>query len=225
MAPQGTLTSVAFPVTHPYGRFLVGGGAGGAMRVEIVRADNDEIVFQAGGRSAEQMQPEVVDLRKLVGKQIFVRVVDHGSAGWGHINFDDFRFFDAPPQIAEAEPQGWDGDVYPYAGLPAEEAARVMKLPEGFSVKLAAAEPDVQQPIAMALDDRGRLWVAEAYTYPIRAPEGQGQRSDPDLRRHRRRRHASTTGRSSSRAESGQRHRGRVRRRVGRRRAVSAVHS
>ncbi len=33
----------------------------------------------------------------------------------------------------------------------------------------------MKQPIAMALDDRGRLWVAEAYTYPIRAPEGQGK--------------------------------------------------
>src|SRR5207249_8611655 len=27
---------------------------------------------------------------------------------------------------------------------------------------------DVRQPIAMALDDRGRLWVAEAYSYPVR---------------------------------------------------------
>ena len=50
-----------------------------------------------------------------------------------------------------------------------------MKLPEGFSVTLAAAEPDVKQPIAMAFDDRGRLWVAEAYEYPVRAPEGKGR--------------------------------------------------
>ena len=50
-----------------------------------------------------------------------------------------------------------------------------MKLPDGFSAKVFAAEPDVKQPIAMALDDRGRLWVAEAYTYPRRAPEGQGR--------------------------------------------------
>jgi putative membrane-bound dehydrogenase-like protein len=173
--PQGTLTSVAFPVSHPYATFLVGGGAGGALRVEIVRADTDEVVFQAGGRSVEEMKPAIVDLRKLVGKQIFVRVVDHGSAGWGHINYDHFRFHDSPPQVANTAPGPGTSDVYPYAGLTADEAARVMKLPEGFSVKVAAAEPDVRQPIAMALDDRGRLWVAEAYTYPIRAPEGQGK--------------------------------------------------
>jgi putative membrane-bound dehydrogenase-like protein len=172
--PQGTLTSVTFPATHPYASFLVGGGAGGAMRVEIVRADTDEVIFQAGGRSMEEMQPTVADLRKVLGKQIYVRVVDHGSAGWGHINFDNFRFYDTPPKIKEA-PNTGAADVYPYAGLPADEAARVMKLPAGFSVKVAAAEPNVKQPIAMALDDRGRLWVAEAYTYPIRAPEGKGR--------------------------------------------------
>jgi glucose/arabinose dehydrogenase len=26
----------------------------------------------------------------------------------------------------------------------------------------------------MAIDHRGRVWIAEAYTYPQRAPEGQG---------------------------------------------------
>jgi putative membrane-bound dehydrogenase-like protein len=50
-----------------------------------------------------------------------------------------------------------------------------MVVPEGFRVTLAAGEPDVMQPIAMAIDDRGRIWIAEAYTYPIRAPEGKGK--------------------------------------------------
>ena len=47
---------------------------------------------------------------------------------------------------------------------PAEAVTR-LKLPEGFRVTLAAAEPDVRQPIAIAFDDRGRLWVAESYSY------------------------------------------------------------
>jgi putative membrane-bound dehydrogenase-like protein len=52
------------------------------------------------------------------------------------------------------------------APLPPEEAARTMIVPEGFRVTLFAGEPDVLQPIALALDDRGRLWVAEAHQYP-----------------------------------------------------------
>ena len=52
------------------------------------------------------------------------------------------------------------------APLPPAEAARTMVVPEGFQVTLFAAEPDVMQPIGFCIDDRGRLWVAEAYNYP-----------------------------------------------------------
>ena len=62
-----------------------------------------------------------------------------------------------------------------FAGLSPEAAAREMILPPGFKATLFAGEPDVQQPIAFAIDDRGRLWVAEAYTYPNRAKEGEGR--------------------------------------------------
>src|SRR5205814_7164778 len=53
--------------------------------------------------------------------------------------------------------------------LPAREAAARMKLPSGFSATAFAAEPDVQNPIALTWDARGRLWVAENYTYAERA--------------------------------------------------------
>lgn len=52
------------------------------------------------------------------------------------------------------------------APLPPLEAARTMRVPEGFRVTLFAGEPDVKQPIGFCIDDRGRLWVAEAYNYP-----------------------------------------------------------
>lgn len=61
------------------------------------------------------------------------------------------------------------------AGLPPEEAAANMTVPLGFRVQLAAGEPQVHQPIAFSIDHRGRVWVAEAHTYPNRAPEGEGK--------------------------------------------------
>ena len=45
------------------------------------------------------------------------------------------------------------------------DAVKGISLPEGFRLQLSASEPDVRQPIAMAWDSRGRLWVAECYTY------------------------------------------------------------
>jgi len=45
------------------------------------------------------------------------------------------------------------------------DALTKLHLPEGFRATLFAAEPDVRQPIALCWDERGRLWVAENYTY------------------------------------------------------------
>ncbi len=50
--------------------------------------------------------------------------------------------------------------------LEPEEAAQTMVVPDGFSVTLFAGEPDIKQPVGFCIDDRGRLWVAEAYSYP-----------------------------------------------------------
>src|SRR4051794_37097399 len=45
------------------------------------------------------------------------------------------------------------------------EAAAGFRVPEGFRVDVFAAEPDVRNPVAMAWDTRGRLWIGENYTY------------------------------------------------------------
>ena len=49
--------------------------------------------------------------------------------------------------------------------LTSADALTKLHLPEGFKATLFAAEPDVRQPIALCWDERGRLWIAENYTY------------------------------------------------------------
>ncbi|MGI9517235.1 MAG: DUF7133 domain-containing protein, partial [Pirellulaceae bacterium] len=46
-----------------------------------------------------------------------------------------------------------------------EQALEMLQLPDGFQATLFAAEPDVRQPIAVATDHHGRLWVVENLTY------------------------------------------------------------
>src|SRR5262245_5944275 len=48
-----------------------------------------------------------------------------------------------------------------------------MKVPDGWEVKLFAAEPDVINPIAFTIDEKGRVWVVECYEYPKRTPPGK----------------------------------------------------
>jgi putative membrane-bound dehydrogenase-like protein len=186
----GTLTSAPFPVTHPFAAFKVSGGALQDTRVELVRADNNEVFFQITGSGRATLQPVVVDLSALVNKEIFIRLIDNETGisqipyirddTWAHINFDDFQFYPVRPNFPNELKQS-DIIILPpldpvlHSGLSAEEAAKSMTMQKGFSVTLAAAEPDVIRPISFTIDTRGRLWVAEAHTYPVRAPEGQGK--------------------------------------------------
>src|SRR3954462_7633333 len=55
-----------------------------------------------------------------------------------------------------------------------EQTVAQMYVPEGFRVDLVAGEPDLHQPVAFAWDERGRIWVIEAYSYPTKRPAGQG---------------------------------------------------
>jgi putative membrane-bound dehydrogenase-like protein len=49
--------------------------------------------------------------------------------------------------------------------LPPDQAAAGFRVSPGFHVQAFAAEPDVENPVAMAWDPRGRLWIAENFTY------------------------------------------------------------
>lgn len=69
---------------------------------------------------------------------------------------DDF------PKVVDTEP-----DKTPL--MPPGAAASGFQVPAGFKASVFAAEPDVRNPIAMTWDAKGRLWVAENYTYAERS--------------------------------------------------------
>ena len=187
---KGTLTSVPFEVTHPFASFLVSGGALADTRIELVSEKSKEVLFKSSGQGRTTMQPVVVDLKEYLNQNIFIRIVDNetgispisyiGDDKMAHISFDDFRFYPSRPNFSNELSQE-DIIVMPpldpvlHSGLSGTEAAKVMTLPEGFKITLAAAEPDVVRPISFTLDARGRLWVAEGHTYPVPAAEGEGK--------------------------------------------------
>ena len=153
---QGTLTSAPFKVEHGWASFLVGGGSHAKTKVELVlkEGESERVVFRASGQDTENLRPIVANLTPYVGKQIAIRIVDQETAPWGHINFDNFRFYDKQPQLANAiDARKNTADLPPsddvkFAGLTGEEAAKEMTLRPGFTAKLFAGEPDIQQPIA-----------------------------------------------------------------------------
>lgn len=67
------------------------------------------------------------------------------------------------PKVYNSEPDESQQPLSP------DEAVDGFGLPLGIKANLFAAEPEVQNPIAMAWDSRGNLWIAENYTYAERS--------------------------------------------------------
>ena len=99
-APKGRLVSAPFKIETDYMSFLVGGGKEKSTRVELQvkdRIENTYVpVLQASGQNSETMRRVVWDIKKYRGEMARIAIVDDSSKSWGHINADDFRFYNRP---------------------------------------------------------------------------------------------------------------------------------
>ena len=48
----------------------------------------------------------------------------------------------------------------------AEETVATFKVADELEVKLFSAEPQVTNPVAFTIDEKGRVWVVECFEYP-----------------------------------------------------------
>jgi hypothetical protein len=94
-APKGTLRSLPFEVTHPYLRFLLGGGIPSKKARIALRVEGRE-VREASGQNRERLEPRVWDVREFAGKTATLELIDDDDSTWGHINVDDIVFTDSP---------------------------------------------------------------------------------------------------------------------------------
>ncbi|MBI4622545.1 MAG: ThuA domain-containing protein, partial [Verrucomicrobia bacterium] len=91
-----------------------------------------------------------------------------------------FELFDQPgvPYYPPGQRTQGDGS-WPRMQKPLSvaDAMQHLVVPGGFEVQLVASDPDIRKPIAMAWDERGRLWIAETLDYPNRVlPPGEAGR-------------------------------------------------
>jgi len=75
----------------------------------------------------------------------------------------------------EAQPENWrQWDIPPAPVLSPEQALESFQVAPGFHVELVASEPQVVDPIAIAWDEKGRLWAVELRAY-MRTVDGDGE--------------------------------------------------
>ena len=72
----------------------------------------------------------------------------------------------APTQLEYIETSNGIQSLTLQKPLKPDETVDFLHVPEGFEVKIFAAEPDIRNPIALSWDERGRLWVLESTDYP-----------------------------------------------------------
>ena len=63
------------------------------------------------------------------------------------------------------------GEIQPASDAPQphtpEQSATFFRLPEGFRIELVASEPHLADPVAMAFDPQGRIFVCEIHGYNL----------------------------------------------------------
>jgi putative membrane-bound dehydrogenase-like protein len=111
--------------------------------------------------------------QRLIRNAIFWAVGEEAAAKVERLAIDELGFVTPEVPVPNYERR----DPAPLFQLPlsAEASMKHMQVPPGFELQLFASEPDIVNPIAMAWDERGRLWVVESMDYPNnKQPDGEG---------------------------------------------------
>ncbi|MEJ7644621.1 MAG: PVC-type heme-binding CxxCH protein [Chryseolinea sp.] len=58
-------------------------------------------------------------------------------------------------------------NIRPTGPRSAEEELKGFILPPGFEIQLFASEPDIEKPMNLAFDAKGRMWVTSSFEYPF----------------------------------------------------------
>ncbi len=78
--------------------------------------------------------------------------------------------YSVSPRGAAAQDDPFAAGVRTTPWLSPADEQKAFKLPPGFEINLVAAEPDIQKPLNMAFDERGRIWLTNTVEYPYAAP-------------------------------------------------------
>lgn len=136
-----------------------------------VRNEGDGRVFYtaSGHNDSTWTQPEFLKLVRngvlwAIGDKVQRQIAQLAIAPgvYSDANVPNYERRDPPP-------------MFQHAFTPAESQKRI-QVPVDFELELFASEPDVTNPIAMAWDEKGRLWVIETVDYPndVRNEDGAG---------------------------------------------------
>jgi fructan beta-fructosidase len=150
----GTLTSPKFRIERPYLNFLIGGGKHAGTTCLDLLIDGKVVRTATGPNDkpggSEQLDWAAWDVRELHGKTASLRIVDHETGGWGHINIDQIVQSDVRQGVQPARRALMANAHYLHLPVRQDAAIRRLRVLSGgrivreFDIKLADGRPDFQ---------------------------------------------------------------------------------
>lgn len=96
--PRGALQSRPFRIEYPFIHSLVGGGNSTHKVRFVLRVDGSE-VRTASGSNRDSLEPVVWDVKKWIGQEGALEIIDEDTHSWGHIHVDHIVFSDAVENV------------------------------------------------------------------------------------------------------------------------------
>ncbi len=127
-----------------------------------------KVFYTAYGHDENTWDDE--NFQQLIENAILWSVTDEAKAAHTALNPKPFEYRSAKLPNYEKRP----GEQLQQLALTPEESMKHIQIPTDFQLDLFAAEPNVQHPIAMSWDEKGRLYVLITKDYPNERKETGG---------------------------------------------------
>ena len=94
--PQGNITSPSFLIDTNFLRFLIGAGCKDVRQVRAELIVDGKVIFETKAEQGstdciETMYEKSWNVSQFTGSRAQLRLIDHSSGAWGHINFDHLQ--------------------------------------------------------------------------------------------------------------------------------------
>jgi fructan beta-fructosidase len=153
-ASTGTLTSPPFRIERPYLNFLVGGGAyQGSTCIDLL-IDGKIIRTKTGLNDrpggSERLDWASWDVRDFIGRTATLRIVDHETVAWGHINVDQIVQSDRQRGVGQLRRKLFAESRYLLFPVRGDAPLRRVRVWSGqdlvreFDIKLAEEKPQFE---------------------------------------------------------------------------------
>ena len=94
--PQGSMTSPGFLIDTNFLTFLIGAGCENVRKVRAELIVDGKVIFETKAEKGskdciETMYEKSWNVSRFTGSRAQLRLIDHSSGHWGHINFDHLQ--------------------------------------------------------------------------------------------------------------------------------------